>query len=280
MDSSFTSRSILLLITLFLISNLAQGQDQIRDTTIIVENQPLHFRITLGEGNPILFEAGNGDDGSVWNSILDSIHQQTNATLITYDRVGLGKSKLTTDSISFQDEVRYLENALDSLGIEGDLLLVAHSFGGFYSSLFAYNNATRINGAVFIETATPCFMTKEWSENYISGISDQDWQMIKAYKIGLYYTLRNLPVITDYMAPRFLNSKVPLTLIVAENLPNENTLRTSLDRVNYSNCLENYGHLPMHKYVLAKEADHHVWIKRPHLVIEEITQLYQAVTKS
>ncbi|MEL6658608.1 MAG: alpha/beta hydrolase [Bacteroidota bacterium] len=265
-------------MAVFLFLNVIQGQNQLRDTIIHVEGQPLHFRILIGEGNPILFESGNGDDGSVWDPILDSIYQQTKATLITYDRVGLGKSDLTADSISFQAEVRYLEQALSALGIDDDLLLVAHSFGGFYSSLFAYNNRSRVKGAVFIDIATPCFMAKEWSEDYISGISEMDWKMIKEHRTGLYYTLQNLPAITDYMASRFLRSEVPLTLIAAENLPNENTLRTEVERVNYVKCLHDYGHLPNHKYILAQGADHHVWRKRPDLVVEEITRLYQEVT--
>ena len=52
-----------LLLTILICS---QGQAQTLDTLVDVGTHQLHFKIWPGEGTPILFEAGNGDDGSVW----------------------------------------------------------------------------------------------------------------------------------------------------------------------------------------------------------------------
>ena len=60
---------------------------------ISINGYKLHFNIIKGNNSPILFEAGNGDDGSVWQPILEEIHKATGATLITYDRAGLGKAR-------------------------------------------------------------------------------------------------------------------------------------------------------------------------------------------
>jgi hypothetical protein len=35
--------------------------------------------------------------------------------------------------------------------------------------------------------------------------------------------------------------------------------------------------MPNHTYVVAKNADHHVWQKNPEVVITEVTRLYQQV---
>jgi hypothetical protein len=56
------------------------------DTSVDVGGHSLHFHIIKGKGTPILFEAGNGDEGSIGQPILDNIYQSTHATLITYDR--------------------------------------------------------------------------------------------------------------------------------------------------------------------------------------------------
>ena len=84
------------------------GQAQTIDTLIDVGGHKLHFNIIKGKGFPILFESGNGDDGSVWKPILQDIYKATNATLITYDRAGLGQSEIDTTKISFKEEIKDL----------------------------------------------------------------------------------------------------------------------------------------------------------------------------
>ena len=76
-------------ILIFLYSISLQSQSL--DTLVDVGGYNLHFNIIKGEGIPILFEAGGGNDGSVWNNILDPISKVTGTTLITYDRSGFGK---------------------------------------------------------------------------------------------------------------------------------------------------------------------------------------------
>jgi pimeloyl-ACP methyl ester carboxylesterase len=171
-----------------------------------------------GKGTPILFEAGNGDDGSVWQPILVDIHKETNATLITYDRAGLGKSEIDTNKISFVNEIKDLEAALKKLGYSKKLFIVCHSFGGYYASLFTYRNIKEVKGVVCIDVATPCFFTQEWSDHFVESIKTEDWEMIKKYKLGLYYVLSNLTATSIYMTDKFLTSKTQATMISAENI--------------------------------------------------------------
>lgn len=65
------------------------------DTLISVGKHKLHFNIWQGEGIPILFESGGGNDASIWNPFLGPLHEITGATLITYDRPGYGQSEMT-----------------------------------------------------------------------------------------------------------------------------------------------------------------------------------------
>ncbi|PIB28028.1 hypothetical protein [Maribacter sp. 4G9] len=58
-----------------------------QDTLVDIGGYNLHFIIVKGDGIPILFEAGGGNDASVWNGILDKIHEVTGTTLITYCRL-------------------------------------------------------------------------------------------------------------------------------------------------------------------------------------------------
>ena len=272
-----TKKLNLLLLLILLIHS--KGQSQTLDTLINVNGLKMHFIITKGKEIPILFESGNGADASDWIPILDEIHKKTDATLITYDRAGLGKSEIDTSNVNFKQEIKNLEKGLKILGYNKKIFLVSHSYGSFYSSLFAYRNKSKITGAVFIDVATPCYFTEEWTTDYINSLKKtEDWEWIKQNKIGLYYVLKQFPKISVYMHDRFIPSSIPLTLIRAENLPSSSIVKDE-ERLKWISCLQDFGELPNHKYVVAKNADHVVWEKAPQLVIDEITKLYLKVVR-
>jgi pimeloyl-ACP methyl ester carboxylesterase len=116
----------------------------------------LHFNIIKGKGIPILFEAGAGNDGSVWNELLKPITGITGTTLITYDRVGLGKSSADTSRRSIADGIRLLEEGLRQLGYNGAIMLVAHSRGALYATTYANRNPQKVKIAVLIDGSSAC----------------------------------------------------------------------------------------------------------------------------
>ncbi len=242
------------------------------DTLIRVGAHQLHFQIMPGKGTPILFEAGNGDDGAVWKDLLEPIHTKTGATLITYDRAGLGRSGIDTSAIGFTLEVEQLESALKRLGIEGELFVVNHSFGAFYTTLLAYRQKFDIQGMVFIDPALPCYFTPTWSKSYQEGLSEENWAMIKEHRAGLYYVLKDLDGIAGYMLQRPLPKDIRATLIAAEEIV---PMVKAEELQTWKDCLKSFGKAPRHRYVLAKGAGHKVWKKNPEIVIKEIARLYR-----
>ena len=122
----------------------------------------LHFHILPGHGVPILFDAGGGDDGTVWDSLLTPIADITGAPLITYDRAGFGKSDIDSrttdvDSHGILNGVEGLEAGLRALGYGGPIVLVAHSYGGLYATLYASRHPTLVKAAVLIDASTACW---------------------------------------------------------------------------------------------------------------------------
>jgi len=266
----------ILLFALSFINNPIHAQTI--DTLVSVGNHRLHFNIVKGSGVPILFESGNGDDGSTWKDILDPIHASTGATLITYDRAGLGKSGIDTTRLSFQQEVRDLKQGLKALGFEGDYFIVAHSFGSLYASEFANLHQGKIKGAVFIDVSTPCNLHQEYTTRVKQSISPENWKMLKQYKAGLFYVLDQLPEIADYMSDRYLSDRIPMTVIVAEHYkPTPQIGETEQDMSKRKTCLKALGNLPNHTYVVAKGSDHKVWVKAPEVVVKEVAKLYKRI---
>ncbi len=260
-------------IFLFYASNLS---GQTIDSLVRVGKHHLHFRIMPGEGTPILFEAGNGDDGGVWEDLLEQIQAKTGATLITYDRAGLGKSEIDTSTIGFALEVEQLEKALIDLGFDGELFLVNHSFGAFYNSLLAHRKKFNIQGMVFVDPALPCYFTPTWCKSYKEGLSEENWAMIKEHRAGLYYVLKDLDGIAEYMLNRPLPKDIRATVIVAEEiLP----MVKAEEVQSWKDCLKSFGQTPKHRYVLAKGAGHKVWEKNPAIVVKEITRLYKKLRR-
>ena len=250
------------------------GKTQTIDTLLDVGGHKLHFHIIKGQATPILFEAGNGDDASVWQPLLTDIHQATNATLITYDRVGLGQSEMDTAKISFVHEINDLELALQKLGYAKELLIVCHSFGGYYASLFTHQNLKKVRGVVCIDIATPCFFTPAWSDDFVKSIQAADWAMIKQYKVGLYYVLANFTTTAKYMSDKFLTSQTRVTLIRAGHIQ---PMIKAAEQAKWLGCSESFGTMPNHRYVVAKDTDHRVWTKSPQLVIDEVVNLHRQV---
>jgi hypothetical protein len=121
----------------------------------------LHFEVTPGTGVPILLEAGGGDDGSVWKGIVPPLAAVTGAPVIVYDRVGLGKSTAPETPSCFECEVAALEGGLAQLGYGGDIVLVAHSLGGLYATLYAARHPQEVQATVFVDANLACFFTAE-----------------------------------------------------------------------------------------------------------------------
>jgi pimeloyl-ACP methyl ester carboxylesterase len=132
------------------------GTCQTIDTLIDAGGYRLYFHIVQGKGMPILFEGGAGADVSVWDTLLKPVADITQATLITYDRAGFGKSELDTsnhdvDKHGIPEGIEGLETGLKKLGYDGKLMIVAHSYGGFCATLYAGRHPSTVKAAVLID---------------------------------------------------------------------------------------------------------------------------------
>ena len=147
-----------------------------------------------------------------------------------------------------------------------------------YASAFSQTIDGEIKGAVFIDVSTPCNLTEAYAARVKKTISDENWKMLKLYKPGLYYVLKQLPEISKYMTDRFLSKRIPLTVIGADRYkPAKPIGETVEDMTNWKACLKELGSLPNHKYVATKNTDHKVWENAPEVVIKEISELYGQV---
>lgn len=227
------------------------AQNTTIDTLVDVGSYQLHFKIIKGIGTPILFEAGGGNDGQVWSRITKPISEITRAPIITYDRVGLGKSSKGNTDINIEKEVEGLENALKKLGFTKDLMLVSHSVGGFYQTLFASKNPKHTKAMVMIDANLPCFFTEE--------------QLVKMKASA------NFRHTVEVMKQNPLPLKIPVVDIVSEQTLFEGTP----DAQRWKDCHNDFVAAYANRTsLIAYQTGHYVFFSNPQLVINTIVTLY------
>jgi pimeloyl-ACP methyl ester carboxylesterase len=81
-----------------------------------------------GAGSPtIVFEAGGGDDSSVWGALEPEVREGSRVRTFLYDRAGLGRSDPPPAGVyRIDDEAAALARALDARQVSGPGVLLAH----------------------------------------------------------------------------------------------------------------------------------------------------------
>ncbi|WP_033958472.1 alpha/beta fold hydrolase [Psychroserpens jangbogonensis] len=255
-----------------------QGQSQSKDTIVDVGQYKLHFNIIQGTGTPILFESGSGNDGTVWKDIIQPIADITGATIITYDRAGLGKSTIKDGKTDFKDNqildnVKALERGLKQLGYDEDLILVAHSLGGFYTTLFASRNEKKVKGVVFVDASLASYYSEEFVNKLKGVLSEEFLNKLKAEKIGLYNEIMNIESSIELLRKTNFPSSVPVIDLVASNP--YNPFKNEDDKNRWID-----GHQDFVKYhqnrtlMMINNANHYAFKDNPNFIIYQIIRVY------
>ena len=266
-NSSFT------IVLIFILSFSMHSQSL--DTLVDVGGYNMHFKIMKGEGTPILFDSGAGNDGSVWNGILESIHKVTGTTLITYDRSGFGKSELNPNEsddnkFGILNGMKELETGLELLGFDDDIILVSHSYGGFYNTLYSARHPEKVKYVVMIDASIVEFYTddiisKWFSTNPIEKTKEN---------LGHYYLMKNLRNSVKIMKETEFPSDIPVIDIVSA-IPWLEKPFTDLDWQSWLDSHKNFVSVKSNiKGITAYGSAHYIFIDNPGLIINTVIKAY------
>ncbi len=191
---------------------------QTLDTLVDVGGYKMHFKIIKGEGTPILFEAGAGNDGSIWDNILEKIHKVTGTTLITYDRSGFGQSELNPNlkkesDFGIVNGIKELETGLSNLGFNNEIILVSHSYGGLYNLLYTRKHPKKVKSVILIDATLSDF----WNEELLT-MRDNNFDISAIDKpSGDYYLNANFNETMRYARNMHFPENIPIINIFPEN---------------------------------------------------------------
>jgi pimeloyl-ACP methyl ester carboxylesterase len=139
----------------------AEEQDQspqAAEKLVDVGGYNLNFLIVPGQGSVILLEAGGGMDSTEWNALAPRLALETGATVVCYDRAGFGKSDLPETKCDLREDTAALWRGLRTLGLDRNLILVGHSYGGFLIRFEAAEHPEAVRGLVFVDPFTVEFV--------------------------------------------------------------------------------------------------------------------------
>ncbi|WP_181256239.1 alpha/beta fold hydrolase [Aurantibacter aestuarii] len=264
-------KKLLILILLFGFHSLiAQSIEQ--DTLVNIGGYNLHFNIIKGEGIPILFESGAGDDGTVWNDLLKPIHNITGTTLITYDRAGFGKSEInpaiqTDEGHDIIQGIEELELALNKLGYGNDIIIVSHSYGGFYATLFSARNPGKVKYNIRIDSNLVGWYTDE----ILKKIESENVPPKTDETLGIYYLVRNYANTVRQMRTIEFPSNIPVidiwSPIQRHHTDEEWKLLIETHEEFVNTEINREG-------IVAKGSGHYIFKDNPNLVISAIVKGY------
>ena len=258
----------------------AQNSNSMQDSKLDVGGYRLQFHVVEGKSPAILFESGGGDDSSAWREIVPAVASRTGAQLITYDRAGFGKSDLAPGQYSIIQEVEALENGLRQLKVNGDLILVAHSYGGFLATLFAARNPSRVKGLVLIDANLAAFFKDAVVEQLTvlqQGVLEQVKNDNHRIAAPLERLLAAFPETVQTMREVSLPPNLRISDIVAEKAlippPNEELGPGGAAWLRAHQEFDKAA--PNRRGVMASGSGHIVMRDRPELVVDEIVAMFR-----
>lgn len=107
--------------------------------------------VDTGEGDPIVFLHGNPTSSYLWRNVIP--HVSDIGRCLAPDLVGMGASGPAPDGgYRFADHVRYLDAWFDALGLDSNVTLVVHDWGGDLGHYWAQRHPDRVKAIAYMET--------------------------------------------------------------------------------------------------------------------------------
>jgi pimeloyl-ACP methyl ester carboxylesterase len=255
---------------LLLIPITAVSQAKPVERTTMSNGKSLHFSTLEGrKDDVILFESGGGNDSSVWKDLLAPVAEATGATLITYDRPGLGSSEIDPQHHGLIGDIERLESGLKDLGYTGHYTLVAHSLGGFYATLFASRHPKEVRATVLIDINLACFFSDAFLPTLRN--SEAEIQKLKTEDPAKYlFAIDFEPMVLTMRSVEF-----PKTIPVLDFVAEKRDFPAQEDLERWKSCHAKFAsEAPNRTEYTAYGSGHYIFISNPELIIAAILEAH------
>ncbi|MFE5141163.1 alpha/beta fold hydrolase [Streptomyces fagopyri] len=238
----------------------------------------LAFYVTEGSSSTIVLDSGGGEYSSQWNEIVPKLHAATGATVITYDRAGLGKSDVVPGPWKVESAVSDLKAGLEQLGVTRDVTLVSHSQAGEIANYMAQDNPEMLSGALLVDANLPPFFTDEEIPRLVAAVQPE----VDAAKQNPEKPANRQLISTSEgfaAAHRAFHKVVWPDSVAARGMISEKTPfeGSPEDARRWREAAASFAHAASNRsLVTAKGTSHEVPTDRPDLVLKEIENVFAA----
>lgn len=254
------------------------GRSDAEPHMITHDGHRLAFYVIKGSGRTIVLDSGGGEDASQWKDIAPELHADTGATVITYDRAGLGGSDVVPGPWKVKSAVGDLTSGLEQLGVTGNVTLVSHSQAGEIANVLAEEHPKMLSGAVLVDANLPGFFTDEEIPRLVAGTQpevdaakkDPD----KPANRQLISTAEGFGAAHKAFHKVVWPDSVPATVLVSEKTPFDGS---PVDAQRWRDAAAAFAQgAPNRTLVTATGSSHEVPTDRPALVIKEVEAMVSA----
>ncbi|MFD5517275.1 alpha/beta fold hydrolase [Streptomyces sp. NPDC127066] len=238
----------------------------------------LAFYVTRGSASTIVLDSGGGEYSSQWKDIAPKLHTATGATVITYDRAGLGKSDVVPGPWKVESAVSDLKAGLGQLGVTKDVTLVSHSQAGEIANCLAKDNPEMLSGAVLVDANLPQFFTDEEIPRLVAATQPEvdaaKKDPEKPENRQLISTAEGFAAAHKAFHEVTWPNSVPATVLVSEKTPFAGSPE---DAQRWRDAAASFAQeAPNRTLVTAKGTSHEVPTERPDVVLKAIEDMFAA----
>jgi len=254
------------------------------ETLVQVGEYRLNFKVIEGDGFTNLLEAGGGMNSAEWSNLAPELARKTGAAVVSYDRAGFGKSDLPETPHDMREEVDWLWEGLQKLGLDKDLILVGHSFGGWMIRLFASEHSKTVRGMVFIDPFTNEFVDLlglEYLDNHpmagkLPFDASQPDKLTKIQRALVRMVGDGLGPKIEIMQKTSVPSDIPVVVITSGKPFLPKTEEHEAWRLAHEQLTASIKGAVL---IVAEESDHMVPWRQPDLILEAVTKVMQAASR-
>lgn len=245
----------------------------------------LFFRIYEGGEPTVILESGGGMDSGEWTSFGPRLARATGARVVSYDRAGFGRSGFPDTPYDLAQETDWLWVALGKLGLDQDLILAGHSYGGLLLRHEAATHPGTVRGLVFIDPFTVEFVDALGMDycNQRDGLGKLPKLTAEEYaKLGKQekadlrmggYPNGNLAAKCDLLRPLAIPKGIPTRVITSGK-----TWMREDEMTAWRQALERFtASIAGAKLIVASGSDHMIHEREPDLIIKAIADVIAEV---
>lgn len=271
-------------LSLLAVSTLVHAEEEHQYSYVIVDGNKLAYSCSGKGDKTVLLIEGMGLDAHKSFKNIYHKYQADGYQICMYDRAGVGASSFAKPRVRSVKELADELNAVVEANKWNNLILVAHSFGGFVARAYTHQYPAKVDGILFADSAY-----ESWYYDMKLSMSVAGWKTMENIIEWEKQQHSHEDLVEAVIAaPNFtVPDKLPIT-VMSRGLPH-NTLRQakmSYSDVDAYNAAWNSSQYKLLKlsanaeHVTMHYSSHFVDENDPWLVLDELYKLQQRVEAS